>query len=175
GAAARVRQPAVRPGARGLLPDGVRQLGCAVGPDERGAPKPLLRPRHAALRRGPSHPAPGGAAGGEPRGRGPARPLGACRAPALSEEEAAMSTSTPSIEIEPPESRWERFVGFFVDNELVVLVGLAILVVAGLAYAPFRWELGPLPRDPVPVDALPDISENQQIVFTEWPGRSPRD
>ena len=86
-----------------------------------------------------------------------------------------MSTSTPSIEIEPPESRWERFVGFFVDNELVVLVGLAILVVAGLAYAPFRWELGPLPRDPVPVDALPDIGENQQIVFTEWPGRSPRD
>src|SRR5690606_21113217 len=24
-------------------------------------------------------------------------------------------------------------------------------------------------------DAIPDIGENQQIVFTEWPGRSPRD
>ena len=25
------------------------------------------------------------------------------------------------------------------------------------------------------MDAIPDIGENQQIVFTEWPGRSPRD
>ena len=31
------------------------------------------------------------------------------------------------------------------------------------------------PRNPVPVDAIPDIGENQQIVFTKWPGRSPRD
>ena len=30
-------------------------------------------------------------------------------------------------------------------------------------------------RDPVPVDAIPDIGENQQIVFTNWEGRSPRD
>jgi copper/silver efflux system protein len=27
----------------------------------------------------------------------------------------------------------------------------------------------------VPVDAIPDLGENQQIVFTEWPGRSPQD
>ena len=25
------------------------------------------------------------------------------------------------------------------------------------------------------MDAIPDIGENQQIVFTEWPGRSPQD
>jgi copper/silver efflux system protein len=31
------------------------------------------------------------------------------------------------------------------------------------------------PRDPVPVDAIPDIGENQQIVFTQWMGRSPQD
>ncbi|HOS73100.1 MAG TPA: efflux RND transporter permease subunit, partial [Bacteroidales bacterium] len=31
------------------------------------------------------------------------------------------------------------------------------------------------PESPVPVDALPDIGENQQIVSTEWMGRSPRD
>ncbi|RMG95660.1 MAG: efflux RND transporter permease subunit [Deltaproteobacteria bacterium] len=49
-----------------------------------------------------------------------------------------------------------------------------MLVFAGLAVLPFRWSL-PVPRDPVPVDALPDISENQQVVFTEWPGRSPQD
>lgn len=74
-----------------------------------------------------------------------------------------------------PEARWERFVGFFLSNKLVVFTLLGLLVFAGLAYAPFRWQLGDLPRDPVPVDALPDISENQQIVFTQWPGRSPRD
>jgi Cu/Ag efflux pump CusA len=27
----------------------------------------------------------------------------------------------------------------------------------------------------MPVDALPNLGENQQIVFTEWPGRSPQD
>jgi copper/silver efflux system protein len=73
------------------------------------------------------------------------------------------------------ESAWARFVGFFVDNKIVVFTALALLVLAGLSHAPFRWDLGDLPRDPIPVDALPDISENQQIVFTEWPGRSPRD
>ena len=74
-----------------------------------------------------------------------------------------------------PDSLWARFVGFFVDNKIVVFTALALVVLAGLAHAPFRWDLGALPRDPVPVDALPDVSENQQIVFTDWPGRSPRD
>ncbi|HHI69305.1 MAG TPA: efflux RND transporter permease subunit, partial [Planctomycetes bacterium] len=41
--------------------------------------------------------------------------------------------------------------------------------------APFDWEMAGLPRDPVPVDAIPDYGENQQIVFTKWPGRSPQD
>ena len=40
---------------------------------------------------------------------------------------------------------------------------------------PFNLKSGFLPRDPVPVDAIPDIGENQQIVATEWMGRSPRD
>ena len=72
-------------------------------------------------------------------------------------------------------SFWERFLGFFVDNKLVVGILLALLVFGGLATAPFRWDLSGLPRKPVPVDAIPDIGENQQIVFTKWPGRSPRD
>ena len=41
--------------------------------------------------------------------------------------------------------------------------------------APFNWNTGIFPRDPVPVDAIPDIGENQQIVYTEWSGRSPQD
>jgi len=40
---------------------------------------------------------------------------------------------------------------------------------------PFNLKSGLLPRDPVPVDAIPDIGENQQIVATEWMGRSPKD
>ncbi len=75
-----------------------------------------------------------------------------------------------------PSSFWERFLGYFVDTKFVVLVVIALLVFVGLSVAPFRaLDLGFLPRDPVPVDAIPDIGENQQIVFTEWSGRSPRD
>ncbi|MBT8464929.1 MAG: efflux RND transporter permease subunit [Deltaproteobacteria bacterium] len=73
------------------------------------------------------------------------------------------------------EKTWEGFSRFFVENKLVVYILLGVLISAGLSAAPFDWDLGGFPRDPVPVDALPDISENQQIVFTDWPGRSPRD
>ncbi|WP_373825504.1 efflux RND transporter permease subunit, partial [Bacteroides heparinolyticus] len=41
--------------------------------------------------------------------------------------------------------------------------------------APFNWDGGIIPRNPVPVDAIPDIGDNQQIVATEWMGRSPKD
>ena len=68
-----------------------------------------------------------------------------------------------------------RLIGFCLDNKLVVLLGLLLLVGWGVLVAPFNWDLGGIPRDPVPVDAIPDLGENQQIVFTEWPGRSPRD
>jgi len=50
-----------------------------------------------------------------------------------------------------------------------------VLITWGVANAPFSWESSWFPRDPVPVDAIPDIGENQQIVYTEWPGRSPQD
>jgi len=35
---------------------------------------------------------------------------------------------------------------------------------------PFNWENRDFTRDPVAVDAIPDIGENQQIVATEWNG-----
>lgn len=64
---------------------------------------------------------------------------------------------------------------FCLEQKLVV--GLIVLFVAawGLMVAPFDWNLGGLPRSPVSVDAIPDIGENQQIVFSEWMGRSPKD
>ncbi len=64
---------------------------------------------------------------------------------------------------------------FTLERKLVVFLLAAVAVGWGLHNAPFAWDLGGLPRDPVPVDAIPDIGENQQIVFTDWPGRSPQD
>lgn len=45
----------------------------------------------------------------------------------------------------------------------------------GAIVAPFDFGISWLPRDSVSVDAIPDIGENQQIVFTKWMGRSPQD
>ncbi len=64
---------------------------------------------------------------------------------------------------------------FCLEQKALVAILAAMLVFTGLYTAPFNWSLGGMPRDPVPVDAIPDIGENQQIVFTEWPGRSPQD
>lgn len=60
-------------------------------------------------------------------------------------------------------------------NKLLVALAFIVVVAWGLMVAPFDWNLGGLPRDPVPTDAIPDIGENQQIVFTQWMGRSPQD
>jgi len=68
-----------------------------------------------------------------------------------------------------------RVIRFCLENKLVVSLVLLVLIGWGVLVAPFDWKLDFLPREPVPVDAIPDIGENQQIVFTEWPGRSPQD
>ena len=68
-----------------------------------------------------------------------------------------------------------RIIKYFLDNRVITLLLLVIVIVWGLSTAPFNWHGGLLPRDPVPVDAIPDIGENQQIVATEWMGRSPKD
>ncbi|MBN1157803.1 MAG: efflux RND transporter permease subunit [Bacteroidales bacterium] len=68
-----------------------------------------------------------------------------------------------------------KIIRFFLENKLITFILLFTLIAWGIISAPFSWDLGSLPRDPVPVDAIPDIGENQQIVYTEWPGRSPQD
>jgi Cu(I)/Ag(I) efflux system membrane protein CusA/SilA len=68
-----------------------------------------------------------------------------------------------------------KIIRFFLDNKLVTVLLLVLIVAWGIVTAPFNWDIDFLPRDPVPVDAIPDIGENQQIVFTEWMGRSPQD
>lgn len=68
-----------------------------------------------------------------------------------------------------------NFIRFFLENKLVAYLLLLLFVGWGLVTAPFDFGIKELPRDPVAVDAIPDIGENQQIVFTKWMGRSPQD
>src|SRR5690554_2327891 len=64
---------------------------------------------------------------------------------------------------------------FFLENKLVTALLLILIIAWGIIVSPFNWNTGILPSDPVPVDAIPDLGENQQIVFTEWMGKSPQD
>jgi len=68
-----------------------------------------------------------------------------------------------------------KIIKYFLENKLVTILVIVLFVGWGLVTAPFGWKIGSLPSDPVPVDAIPDIGENQQIVFTQWMGRSPQD
>lgn len=68
-----------------------------------------------------------------------------------------------------------KIIRFFLENRIITLLLLVVFIAMGIVYAPFNWHTGLLPRDPVPVDAIPDIGDNQQIVATEWMGRSPKD
>ena len=68
-----------------------------------------------------------------------------------------------------------RLIRFFLENKLVTVLLTVAFVAWGISVAPFNWESDWIPRDPVPVDAIPDIGENQQIVYTEWMGKSPQD
>ncbi len=69
----------------------------------------------------------------------------------------------------------DKVIRFCLENKLVVFLIMIFIMAWGAMVAPFDWDLSGLPRNPVPVDAIPDIGENQQIVFTEWMGRSPQD
>lgn len=70
---------------------------------------------------------------------------------------------------------FNRLVKYFLENRLITFIFLLAFIVYGLVTMPFSINTGFIPRDPVPVDAIPDIGDNQQIVATEWMGRSPKD
>jgi Cu(I)/Ag(I) efflux system membrane protein CusA/SilA len=57
-----------------------------------------------------------------------------------------------------------RVIEYCIRNRFIVLI-LAAALAAGGVYAVLD----------TPVDAVPDLSENQVIVFTDWMGRSPRE
>lgn len=68
-----------------------------------------------------------------------------------------------------------NIIKYFLENKLVTVLLILAIIAWGIVTAPFGWKFSALPSDPIPVDAIPDIGENQQIVFTEWTGRSPQD
>src|SRR5438046_8853026 len=57
-----------------------------------------------------------------------------------------------------------RLIEFSLKNRFLVLLAYGFLAV---------WGYWALVR--APIDAIPDLSENQVIVFTDWPGRSPQE
>ncbi|HAF76821.1 MAG TPA: cation transporter [Maribacter sp.] len=68
-----------------------------------------------------------------------------------------------------------KSIKFLIENKLVAVLLLVLFVCWGIVSTPFNWNTGILPSNPVAVDAIPDIGENQQIVFSKWEGRSPQD
>lgn len=57
----------------------------------------------------------------------------------------------------------EKIISFSLKNRFIVLLVSACL---------FAWGIYSVQQNPI--DAIPDLSENQVIVFTEWMGRSPQ-
>ena len=69
-----------------------------------------------------------------------------------------------------------KIIGYFLRNRIISLFVLLAVILGGLATMPFDWGTDDIiPRDPVAVDAIPDIGDNQQIVSTDWMGHSPMD
>ncbi|SHI99126.1 Cu(I)/Ag(I) efflux system membrane protein CusA/SilA [Mesonia phycicola] len=64
---------------------------------------------------------------------------------------------------------------FLIYNKIVALLLLILFLGWGLTNSPFQQDVAFLPHNPVAVDAIPDIGDNQQIIFTKWEGRSPQD
>src|SRR5438477_5874154 len=58
----------------------------------------------------------------------------------------------------------EKLIEYSIRNRFLVLLVAAALAVGGV-YAVLN----------TPVDAIPDLGENQVIVFTDWMGRSPKE
>lgn len=68
-----------------------------------------------------------------------------------------------------------KIIRYFLENRVITILILVLVVVWGISTSPFNWHGGIIPRNPIPVDAIPDIGDNQQIVATKWMGRSPKD
>ena len=68
-----------------------------------------------------------------------------------------------------------KSIKFFLQNQLFAYLLFAVLVIWGARVIPFPSSNSWVGADSVAIDAIPDLGENQQIVFTKWDGRSPKD
>src|SRR5476651_236763 len=57
----------------------------------------------------------------------------------------------------------KRIIDFSLRNKFIVLLATVVLVLGGI-YAVKN----------IPLDAIPDLSDVQVIVYTEWPGQAPQ-
>ena len=57
----------------------------------------------------------------------------------------------------------QRIIEFSLKNKFIVLLGTIVLILGGV-YA----------VNNIPLDAIPDLSDVQVIVYTEWPGQAPQ-
>lgn len=57
----------------------------------------------------------------------------------------------------------EKIISWSIHNRFFVWIGILLIIVGGV------WSVMT-----TPVDAIPDLSENQVIVYTEWMGRNPQ-
>jgi len=56
----------------------------------------------------------------------------------------------------------QRIIDFSLRNKFLVLLGTVMLVLGGVYAA----------RN-IPLDAIPDLSDTQVIIYTEWNGQAP--
>jgi len=72
----------------------------------------------------------------------------------------------------------DKLFSLILRERFVFFLSICALVLVGLSVSPFdnkAIDNSIIPRNPIASDAIPDLGENQQIVFTKWEGSSPRD
>src|SRR5665648_931336 len=74
-------------------------------------------------------------------------PFGEARLPRAGDGDGALIFTT----------MFNGLIKYFLNNRLVTFIFLITFVVYGAVTMPFNWNTGILPRDPIPVDAIPDI------------------
>jgi hypothetical protein len=57
----------------------------------------------------------------------------------------------------------EKIIELSIKNKFLVILGTVFIIVAGV-YAMLK----------IPLDAIPDLSDVQVIIFTEYPGQAPQ-
>ena len=68
-----------------------------------------------------------------------------------------------------------KSIHYFIKHPLFAFLFLILFLGWGSINAPFGKLFSFLPNESVAVDAIPDLGENQQIVYTTWEGQSPQD